>query len=192
MLSKVAERLESLEISNVALEKCMKDHLIDSDHRDFVRKNLIKATEGEVTNYLKSNQQLTNDYRRILNNWGSLIRQFGMDYYYSDDRKAEDIERSEILAESENLIIAKFNSYINETIGTIRIDSKHNKFRISDFIEKMNLYNSFRVLIVDLENNGLNPEQYVKKFKNQVHKFIRNMNLLFTEWEKLQKFGDSE
>jgi hypothetical protein len=195
----ISERQQSIEIGIAQITdevrteltkitNAFEGHINDTNLKETIIVGIGKSTKGEIDRKLSNIpiQNLSIDNRAIIAKWGSMMLEFGLEYFNSDARSKDEIERMEILNEYKSQILSEYRSYVNMKDNSIKIDEKNNKLKLSDFIEKHGIYNSFELLLMSLQTNGLDAKEYLKTFRIQCNKFCTNMLIAIDLWNKMK------
>jgi predicted NAD-dependent protein-ADP-ribosyltransferase YbiA (DUF1768 family) len=169
--------------------KTLNGHLVESDKKDEIAGCIYNSTIKEIDRILAANLTLKDDYRALLGYWGRIIYEFGIKYHTDEIRKQTKLDRNEYLEEKEKQIISDFTTKIDNKIKSIRVDKKHNKLRLSEFIERSNAYASLKILITELEVNGLSDHDFAERFLKQCRSFTKKIIMTSVEWDDLKESG---
>lgn len=183
-LNIIIERQQELETSFFDLKEIVRNHLGESDNKEFVEEGLKGATEGEALNMVKNNFEIGVNRKSMVIRWGALMYRLATDYFKDGVRKKSELRRREILEEKRDLILSEFKSFINQKMPGIRKYDRED-CRFSDFIEKLRVYSSFDILIMDLTKNNLGDRDYISKFELHVNTFCRALIIAQSEWKDL-------
>jgi len=123
--------------------------------------------------------QLNAKYHNALDEWCELITEYGISYYYSEERKKGEPESTLFLHGKETKLIDSFRGYINRSITTPK-NLYGKRVVFNDYLDKMEIYTHLKVLNARLAENGLDFQEYIKKFANH----ILNFNVAFLKHVK--------
>lgn len=184
----IAQITDEIRTELTKITNAFEGHINDTNLKETIIVGIGKSTKGEIDRKLSNIpiQNLSIDNRAIIAKWGSMMLEFGLEYFNSDARSKDEIERMEILNEYKSQILSEYRSYVNMKDNSIKIDEKNNKLKLSDFIEKHGIYNSFELLLMNLQTNGLDAKEYLKTFRIQCNKFCTNMLVAMDLWSRMK------
>lgn len=186
----IIERVMALEEGQYRINETLTAHTMSSEVKESFETGIEKATDGVALDIIKSNFTVNTNIKSIIIKWGSLMHKLGKTFHGSDTRDAEKkgdvFSRGELLLEQRNLIVSEFNSYINNKFPTMKTSNKREKIRFSDLLVNERVYSSFDILMAELEANGLDNVNYIKKFEIQVRKFCKNLLVALEVWNSFE------
>lgn len=177
----VIDKNESLETKIMEILRILEDHVGDDTFRKDYRKKIKFVLSSNLKNSL-----LHQDYKSLLSAWEEIYEKFGLNYYYSSERQMKQREREKYLAHQRNIIINEFRAVVYENTQGMKV-FKQMPVHFFEYLEQINIFNSFDVLIIDLGRNGLNDEKLIEKFEDCMDKFCDNFINCTVVWDGLEK-----
>ena len=161
------------------------DKDFESNISDYILRKKVVALD-----IIKGNFTIGTNVKSMIIKWGSLMNKLAKAFHNSDTRKEEEdgdvFKRGELLLEQRNLIVSEFNNFVNSKFPNMKTSHKREKIRFSDLLINERVYNSFDILIAELEANGLSDKEYVKKFEIQSRKFCKNLLVALEVWNSFE------
>jgi hypothetical protein len=175
------DKQQSLETIVIDVKRILEDHVGD----DTFRKDYRKKIKFVLSTNLKNNL-LHQDYKSLLFAWEEIYEKFGLNYYYSQERQMKQREREKYLVHQRQIVINEFRAIVYENMQGVKV-FKNEKCHFFEYLEKINIFGPFEVLIIDLGRNGLNDEKLIEKFEDCMDKFCDNFISSTVVWNELEK-----
>ncbi len=122
--------------------------------------------------------------RDILMKWSELIEKFGLDFYYSEQRKATEDKREKYLTSRLNILINDLYLFTND----LRIGQKiyeGQSMSASKFLKKLKLHSETEMLKLTLIKNGLTSDDMLTLFEDYITNFAKDLLDISRHWDKL-------
>jgi hypothetical protein len=150
-----------------------------------LKKKFSKYTTGIIDEIVEKNFTLQDFYKNALNSWGYLMKAFLCNFHSSPSRYDGKQDRRRLVADQKRRVYTAFEKML-DTNDVIRL-YKGDKVKFSQFLRKMNAYASFESLCLDLERNGLENNELIEKFGDQVDKFAELIITSSITWKSLDE-----
>jgi hypothetical protein len=178
----VIEKLESLELFTREIDKKFTIHTDEDNFRKEYRAKIKIIVSESIKNEL-----LHQNFKSIISYFAELLEKFGLNFYYSQERKQDYRARKKILNSQYTILIDELEAYINKVIDNKTLMNSNTPQRFVDLVREAKLYNSIEILIIDLARNGLSDEKLIEKFEDTIDKFISDIIKASVIWGPLEK-----
>ncbi len=178
-----SESISSLEAEVKETKRILQSYVSDREFRiEF--KNTIRIRSREL--HALYSTILPEISRNAILKWAGVIEGFGLDFFYSEQRKAEERKRDEYLTAILNSHIEYFYQYLDSSHPGLKIfESK--PVTISGLMRKVKIHSRTEFLKITLIKNGLNTESIIDLFDNYVLEFSQDLSKALQIWHKLEQ-----
>jgi hypothetical protein len=176
-----SEQIADLSSKFVGLEQLLISHISDSDFRQKFRNKF----SNRVTDLLNASD-LDISYKNILSYWLSNVLLFSLDFYYSEHREDDTKKLERILEQNFAILLSSFKLHVDTIFKETRMYNSE-KLILSDFFEKVFLFNKSRVLVARLISNGLDDITFPQLMLNYIDGFYQDFLSALRLWRRSKK-----
>lgn len=176
-------KIASMETSIADLKKVLESYISDNIFR-ISFKNTIRNKSRQL--HRLYDNVLSVHSRNAILKWAGLMEKFGLDFFYSEQRKTDEKKRTEYLTSILNSYIDDFYRHVNFSHSGLRL-LKSETITISDLLKSANIHSKTEFLKVTLIKNGLSFDDMINLFDDYITEFSQDLSSAFQVWYSLKK-----
>ncbi len=179
-----SDSLSSLETNVKETKQILQSYIADNEFR-VKFKNTIRSRSRSLHTLYSS--MLPEVSRNAMLRWADIIEKFGLDFFYSEQRKSEEKKkRNEYLTSILNSHVEYFYYYLDSLHPGVK-NFKSENLTLSGLMRQINIHSRTEFLKITLVKNGLSTEAIINLFDDYILEFSQDLSRAFQMWDTLKE-----